>query len=138
MKFITREWIKKAEEDFVAAERLARIRKARVWNVVCFHCQQCVEKYLKAYLQEKGRDIPKTHNLSLLLDLLLPQEPLWEALRHSLNLLNGFAVEFRYPGESATLKDARSALALCKKLRITFRESLMSKGNGKNKLKRRH
>lgn len=129
MKPLTREWIKKAEEDFVAAERLARIRKSPVWNVVCFHCQQCIEKYLKACLQEKGCDLPRTHNLSLLLDLLLSEEPLWEALRHSLNLLNGFAVEFRYPGESATLQDARNALLLCKKLRITFRESLMLKGN---------
>lgn len=136
MKPLTREWIKKAEEDFVAAERLARIRKPPIWNIVCFHCQQCIEKYLKACLQEKERDIPKTHNLSLLLELLLPEEPLWEALRHSLNLLNGFAVEFRYPGESATLKDARNALALCKKLRATMRESSMLKGNGKNKLRR--
>ena len=94
MKSLTREWIKKAEEDFVAAERLAHIHKTPVWNVVCFHCQQCMEKYLKACLQEKERDIPRTHNLSLLLELLLPEEPLWEALRHSLNLLNGFAVEF--------------------------------------------
>jgi HEPN domain-containing protein len=129
MKPLTREWIEKAEEDFAAAERLAPVRKPPIWNVLCFHCQQCIEKYLKACLQEKGRDIPKTHNLALLLDLLLPEEPLWEALRHSLNLLNGFAVEFRYPGESATSQDARNAMVLCKKLRTTFRESLMLRGN---------
>lgn len=131
MKLLTREWIKKAEEDFVAAQQLSRVRKPPMWNVLCFHCQQCVEKYLKAYLQEKGRDIPKTHNLTLLLDLVLPDEPLWEAFRHSFNLLNGFAVEFRYPGESATAQDARNALSLCEKLRVTFRERLMLKENHK-------
>ncbi|MFH1477044.1 MAG: HEPN domain-containing protein [Verrucomicrobiota bacterium] len=51
MKPLVREWIKKAEEDFVAAQQLSRVRKPPVWNIVCFHCQQCVEKYLIAYLQ---------------------------------------------------------------------------------------
>jgi HEPN domain-containing protein len=124
MKPLTREWIEKAEEDFAVASRLARTRKTPVWNATCFHCQQCVEKYLKACLQEKGFDIPKIHNLPVLLDKVLPEEPLWEAMRPSLSLLNGFAVEFRYPGDCATRQDACMALSMCKEIRRTIRDTL--------------
>jgi HEPN domain-containing protein len=41
------EWIRKAEEDYTAATVLARRRKHPTPSVVCFHCQQCAEKYLK-------------------------------------------------------------------------------------------
>ena len=47
MKASTREWIAKAEEDFATAVTLARPRKKPLWSPVCFHAQQCVEKYLK-------------------------------------------------------------------------------------------
>ena len=44
--------------------------------MVCFHCQQSVEKYLKARLEEAAISFPKTHDLENLLMLLLPLEPL--------------------------------------------------------------
>jgi HEPN domain-containing protein len=50
MKPLTREWIDKAEGDFATARREIRIRKAPNYDAVCFHAQQCVEKYLKARL----------------------------------------------------------------------------------------
>jgi HEPN domain-containing protein len=48
MKASTREWIARAEEDFQVATTLIRPRKKPLWGPVCFHAQQCVEKYLKA------------------------------------------------------------------------------------------
>jgi HEPN domain-containing protein len=48
MKPSTREWVAKAEEDYLAALDLARRRKRPLWSGVCFHAQQCAEKYLKA------------------------------------------------------------------------------------------
>ena len=72
MNPITREWVAKAEEDFLSATDLARRRKTPLWNSVCFHAQQCAEKYLKARMQEAGIVIPKTHDLEALLDRLLP------------------------------------------------------------------
>lgn len=44
------EWIAKAEEDYAGAVDLQRRRKNPLPNLVCFHAQQCAEKYLKAYL----------------------------------------------------------------------------------------
>jgi len=124
MNPLTHEWIQKAEEDFEAAQRLFRSRKVPLWNAVCFHAQQCVEKYLKACLQEKGLDIPKVHHLASLLDKLVISSPLLEAMRPDLTLLTNFAVEFRYPGESATRDDAKQAVKICRHVRMAVREML--------------
>src|SRR5947208_2209125 len=54
----TAKWVKKAEDDWSAAQDQSN-RKPPLRDVACFHCQQCVEKYLKALLQENGGVIPK-------------------------------------------------------------------------------
>jgi HEPN domain-containing protein len=117
MKPLTTEWVAKAEEDFLAALDLSRRRKVQLHNSVCFHCQQCAEKYLKARLQEAGAAIPKTHDLEVLLDPALPLEPLWSSLRTALQELTAFAVGFRYPGEEADRNDATRALENCRSVR---------------------
>lgn len=66
------EWTQKAEGDFEVMLQLARVRKPAVFDAVCFHAQQCAEKYLKAALHEAAQPVPKTHDLTKLLDLLLP------------------------------------------------------------------
>jgi HEPN domain-containing protein len=54
MKPLTLEWVAKAENDFATALRESRVRKNPNYDAVCFHAQQCAEKYLKARLQEAG------------------------------------------------------------------------------------
>ncbi len=80
MKPLTSEWVAKAEGDFIVAERLLRARKQPVYDAICFHAQQCAEKYLKAFLQENDRDVPKTHKLLDLLKLCLEIDPVLEFL----------------------------------------------------------
>ena len=67
MKPSTREWVVKAEEDYLAAVDLSRRRKRPLWSGVCFHAQQCAEKYLKARMEEASLAIPRTHDLEVLL-----------------------------------------------------------------------
>lgn len=62
MKPATSEWETKAEGDFITAGRELRARKSPNYDAVCFHAQQCAEKYLKTVLQENERNIPKIHN----------------------------------------------------------------------------
>ena len=95
---ITLEWINKAEGDFAMMEREGRARKRPNYDGICFHAQQCAEKYLKARLSEATIDFGKTHDLPALLDLIVSREPLWEAFRRDLAYLSDFAVAFRYPG----------------------------------------
>ena len=69
MKPITQEWVNKAEGDFGTAQRENLVQEMPNYDAVCFHSQQCTEKYLKARLQEENIAFGKTHDLSRLLDL---------------------------------------------------------------------
>src|SRR5712692_6023262 len=106
MKPITSEWVDKAEADLATARRKIEALDKPNYDAVCFHTQQCAEKYLKACLQEAAID------------------PNLEALRPDLNSLSAFAVEYRYPGESAEIDEAREALGRCRKVRQAIRQVL--------------
>ena len=123
MKPTTLEWTDKADADFITAQMSYRARKHPNYDASCFHAQQCAEKYMKARLEEAGRVIPKTHNLYALLGLVLPLEPTWNVLRADLNVLNTFAVAYRYPGISASRVDAKDAIARCRKVRRVVRQA---------------
>ena len=123
MKKSTREWVKKAEEDYVVA-RQGRRSKVPVHDSVCFHCQQSAEKYLKALLQELGGIVPRTHDLELILERLRPEHPKLGSLRRVLLILNPYAVEYRYPGTSARKRQAQAALRHAEKVRAVVRRRL--------------
>jgi HEPN domain-containing protein len=118
------EWVSKAEGDFVSAQREYRARKFPNHDSACFHAQQCMEKYMKARLVQAGIHYPKTHDLGRLLDLVAPVEPMWEPYRLALNRVSYFAVDFRYPGDTATRADAKEALKTCANFRKVARQSL--------------
>ncbi len=99
------------------AKRELRARSAPNYDAACFHAQQCAEKHLKALLQEEAIPFGKTHNLSLLLDLLQERHPTLELHRPALAILNAYAVEYRYPGESADKDVARQAVRLAEELK---------------------
>jgi len=109
MKKLTREWIRKAEADYRLAARLQGGDES-FHDQLCFHCQQAAEKYLKAILQELGVAVPRTHILRDLVDLLMPHHNELRALRRGAKFLTRFAVETRYPGESATKRQADAAI----------------------------
>ena len=118
------EWIAKAEGDAASANRELNARIRPNYDSACFHAQQCVEKYLKAVLIYQAVVFPKVHDLEILLDLCLASFPLWEAMRNDLQLLTQYAVQFRYPGESADKDDARKAVSAMKRSCTTIRASL--------------
>jgi HEPN domain-containing protein len=124
MKPLTKEWISKAEGDWSAANLLYRARKSPNYDAACFHAQQCAEKYLKARLEEANLGAGKTHDLLKLLSLILPLEPSWNVLRQDLIILTDFAVDYRYPGSSATKADAKDSVERCKRARFVIRRSL--------------
>lgn len=124
LKPLVKEWVEKAEGDYATAQRELRVRKNPNYDAVCFHAQQCAEKYLKALLQDAGIRSGKTHNLPVLLNLIVVKKPLLESIRPTVILLNEYAVEFRYPGESADKPMAREAMKSSRELRITLRAAL--------------
>lgn len=124
MKPSAREWIEKADADFFSAGRECRARNRPNFDATCFFSQQCAEKYLKARLVEAAIAFQKTHDLECLLDMILPVEPMWGALRPLLTDLTAYAVAFRYPGESATRDMARTALRNVTRIREQIRRDM--------------
>jgi hypothetical protein len=78
---------------------------------------------LKAKLQEANIFFGKTHDLTVLLDLILPIEPTWSHLHADLQTLNAFAVSYRYPGDFADEDEAREAMEKCRSIRRIIRQS---------------
>lgn len=111
-------WMEKAEHDFMAAEHAMELAGEGLTDIVCFHSQQCAEKYLKALLLYQGVAFPRTHDLRLLLDLL----PVGISLglqREQVIPLNRYVIEGRYPGdwEPITVEEARRALEMAQAVR---------------------
>jgi len=124
MKEITAEWVRKAENDFDVAH-LARAREeSPITDAICFHSQQCAEKYVKAFLQENRIRFPYAHPLMPLLDLCLSVDTEFESLRQDLDRLDGYAVAARYPGITITLEMAEGALAAASRVRAFIRSKL--------------
>ena len=62
---VVHEWVIKAENDLRAASHILKLGEECPTDTVCFHAQQCVEKYLKAFLVLEGIDFPKTHDIEV-------------------------------------------------------------------------
>lgn len=124
MNVLTDEWIKKAEDDLTIAGRELRARKNPVYDGVCFHSQQCAEKYLKAYLNQQGTEAPRIHNLLDLLKLCKEFDASLEILQSDLRMLERFSVGVRYPGLSAEKEDARAAFQAVQVVRKHIRQKL--------------
>jgi HEPN domain-containing protein len=123
MKPITSEWFEKAEGDWATLMREFRARKNPNYDAVCFHSQQCAEKYFKGRLQEASIAIKKTHDLEVILNEVLKIEPAWSNLINAANSLTVYAVKFRYPGDSADKIESKDAVKNCRLIRETVRQS---------------
>jgi len=124
MNSIVSEWVEKAEGDFQTAEREMRARKAPNYDAVCFHAQQCAEKYLKAFLIHRQIPFRPIHDLEVLLGLITPIGTDFEFIRDLLLLLNDYAVDIRYPSEFATKDEARAAVKAMRTVRAFMRQKL--------------
>ena len=108
---VVRQWVERAEEDLEAAEILLAAPATLSFNAVCFHSQQCVEKYLKALLSFHSLDFPKIHDLGELLQLLPPDSRPTITPQEE-ERLTDYAVVTRYPGDDEPVPRERAAEAL--------------------------
>lgn len=120
-----REWVQKAENDLVSAVQILKLGVHSPTDSVCFHSQQCVEKYLKALLINLGRDFPKTHNVRVIVALLPANlRPALSASEQQ--VLTDYATVTRYPGDYGTipLAEARAAVKIARRVRRHIRARL--------------
>lgn len=120
MKPITIEWIQKAEADYATAQREFKVADRPNYDDVCFHCQQCAEKNLKAAMCEKDIRFGKIHDLVSLLGQIVEFFPNLENFREDLAYLSDFAIIYRYPGEFADQIDARKQCNVVKDSGLHF------------------
>ena len=103
MKKQVEDWILLADNDLYATEIIMK-DEYPLTNIVVFHCQQTIEKYLKAYLIEKGITLVKTHDLIRLNDMIKEINDLGID-ENRLISINEVYIESRYPGELGLLPD---------------------------------
>ena len=122
---VVREWVAKAENDLTNAVHTLKLGRECPTDTVCFHAQQCVEKYLKAALVLHGISFPRVHNIEELI-ALMP-----ESIRPNLSAedqerLTDFATVSRYPGayEPITLAEARRVVKIARGVRARIRKAL--------------
>ena len=103
MKKLVKDWIFYAERDLKTAERAINDDNPFT-NIIAFHCQQAIEKYLKAYLIENGVSLIKTHDL-ILLNNMIKEIKVMDIDEKKLLVIKQIYAESRYPGDLGLLQD---------------------------------
>ena len=119
------EWLLKADNDLKTAAHTLTLGQDCPTDTVCFHAQQCVEKYIKALPIFRATLFSKTHDIHVLGALLPPK------LRPKLDSktqdrLTQYATVLRYPGAGpdVPLAEARKAVAIARRVRKQVRKHL--------------
>jgi HEPN domain-containing protein len=105
-------WIQKAENDLKTGSDEFKTDEPAT-DTICFHAQQCAEKYLKAFLILTGNEIEKTHNISRILKQCMELDSTFNALLDiGISILTAYAVELRYPDDFYMPDSAETRRAL--------------------------
>ena len=100
-------------------------------DTICFHAQQCAEKYLKGFLILCGKEIEKTHSIGKILDLCFAQEPAFDSLLDGgVNLLTAYAVELRYPDDyyMPDIEETNAAIELAETTKMFVIDKMRARG----------
>jgi len=104
-------WLQKADNDLKTALIMNK-EKNPPTDVVCFHCQQCAEKCLKAYLVSVEHDFPKTHDLEHLLSLCVIHDKTFKKIEEYAIAITDYAVETRYVDDWREISPEESIRAI--------------------------
>ena len=112
------EWIEYPERDYGVARHLHETYRPLPTQIICWHCQQSVEKSYKAILAYHNSKIPKTHDIDVLQRLTLEYEPNIKLDVSIADKISGFAAESRYPDNTFnfTNEDAEFGLKHAKQV----------------------
>ena len=119
------QWVEKAENDLKNAAHTLRLRQKCPTDTVCFHAQQCIEKYLKALLVWRAINFPWTHDIAEMLRRL-PAQDRPTLTSDECEQLTDYATVNRYPGDypAITLTEARQAVKIARRVRKQIRARL--------------
>ena len=120
----TREWLLRAKEDLDNAQHDLMATPPFVRDAL-FHCQQVVEKAMKALLTWHDSAFRKTHNLEELGELCTQIDGTLAPAVEDVTPLTEYAARFRYPGApwEPTLQEAQESIDLAR----TFVHTLLTR-----------
>jgi len=93
---IAKEWFNFAESDLKSAKFLLEMNPIPL-EIICYHCQQSAEKYLKGYIALKGGHIIKTHDLTHLNKFCVKYDNDFYKIEDECVELVDYGVQVRYP-----------------------------------------
>jgi HEPN domain-containing protein len=125
---VAREWTSKGDNDLKNAVHTLKLGKDCPTDTVCFHAQQCVEKYLKAFLVALEKQFPRTHDVESLISLM-PKDIRLGLTVEEQRRLTEYATVLRYPGpyEAISLTEAKQAVKLAHRVQRKIRKLLETK-----------
>jgi HEPN domain-containing protein len=106
-----RQWFARARADWETVNVLLGNADSPAESIA-FHCQQYVEKLLKAFLTMHHIEAPRTHDVRRLVQLAAPLVPELKELMDSADTLTDYAVAVRYPDEWREI-EAEEVQAVC-------------------------
>ena len=119
-----KEWLDFAKMDLASAEYLKGLYPVPL-EIICYHCEQAAEKYLKAMLVYYGLEAPKTHDLIQLNKLCTQANAKFEEMVDVCIELSPYGVQVRYPANiELTSADMDCAIGECKKLALFVQKIL--------------
>jgi len=99
-----REWLQLADDDLYSAKILNE-QVRRPFEIICYHCAQSIEKYLKSFLTFKNIIPKKTHDLVFLNSLCVENDNEFQNIKTVCDFLNRFANDIRYPHQYEISED---------------------------------
>lgn len=117
-------WLYRANEDISVVENLAENNIKYFSSSICFHAQQVVEKFLKAFLVFHNIDFPRTHDLDYL--LLECQKIDKESFDIDLKSLFDFGVSVRYPDDFFLpgINETKEYIAIAKEIKSLVEQKI--------------
>ena len=91
-----KDWLQLADDDLYSAKLLSEAVH-KPYEIICYHCAQAAEKYLKGYLPYKNIVPKKTHDLVFLNHLCLETDNEFSNIKTMCDFLNRFVNDIRYP-----------------------------------------
>lgn len=123
-------WLIKGDHDIkIGRDESTTVNPAT--DAICFHMQQCVEKYLKGFLVFHGKEIERTHNISRILQECMAQDVSFLKIDiPSVNRLTLYATELRYPDDfyMPSLDETHDAIQQAEMVRTFVWEKLQNAG----------
>ena len=118
------DWLKKASSDLKASKKLSDDNET--FDCSVFHTHQCAEKALKAFIVFIKQSIPKTHDLSFLLEYCSKNDPKFLLMQTDGNKLNLYGNSSRYPNDKFYVDKeiTEQAIEMAEKILISVKSKI--------------